>query len=397
MTKLQSMAQAKQNQKGQRDAARAAPEKAGEISSLTITANDRLAQAARLGDSRLQSAQRQTLAAQIGQTQGNQHLQTVINSFGKYPLSHSEGKGHLRKMLINPNQSTIQRTPPDPGPAMVTTAGPDVVMKIFIYNVPDTGYISQMRSYIGTTLGAPDSNIISIDTYQQIFEYLDGLRESGTRVHRVIIVSHGSSGESTVAGGSIRQASGWVSTSDIQTYASSSEVAQRVRRDVMAPDALVEFWGCNLGAFGASLIAMSSAFGTDFRAQAGTMQTGTLNYYRPVPRDTPGARQMAGRRGWWIRVINTSQVPAGLQDHFRTWLLTTYASLVASNEITETAPPRTEDESVAYISDLFNRSRGNIRHMQITTDEGEVVTPGQGEDWLRLWSTWDFRPPVQLD
>jgi hypothetical protein len=332
--------------------------------------------AACLADSRFPVAQRRELATQISHLEGNSHLQRAISAV---------------------NQNTIQRDPPEPGPEMVTTAGPDVVMKIFIYNVPDTGYISQMRSYIGNTLGAPDSDVISIDTYQEIFAYLDGLRASGTRVHRVVIVSHGSSGESTVAGGSIRQASGWVAASEIGDYARTNEAAQRVRQQVMAPDALVEFWGCNLGAFGASMIAMSSAFGADFRAQAGTMQTGTLSYYRPVPEDTRGARQMAGQSGWWLRVTNTSQVPAGLQDHFRTWLLTSYAELIASHEITETDPPRTEDQSVAYVSDLFNRTRGNIRHMQITTDEGEVVRPGQGEDWLRLWSTWDFRPPVLLD
>jgi peptidoglycan hydrolase-like protein with peptidoglycan-binding domain len=36
------------------------------------------AQAARLGDARLQTVQRQTLAAQIGRVQGNQHLQKVV-------------------------------------------------------------------------------------------------------------------------------------------------------------------------------------------------------------------------------------------------------------------------------------------------------------------------------
>lgn len=36
------------------------------------------AQAAQLGDSRLQTAQRQALAVQIGQRQGNQHLQRLV-------------------------------------------------------------------------------------------------------------------------------------------------------------------------------------------------------------------------------------------------------------------------------------------------------------------------------
>ena len=78
MAKRQRTAQTKRDQKRQRRAAPSAAEKADEISVLTTKTNNRLTQSAQLGDSQLQSAQRQALATQIGQAQGNQHLQSII-------------------------------------------------------------------------------------------------------------------------------------------------------------------------------------------------------------------------------------------------------------------------------------------------------------------------------
>jgi outer membrane protein OmpA-like peptidoglycan-associated protein len=60
-------------------------------------------QTARLGDTRMQSAQRQTLAAQIGRVQGNQHLQRVVNA----PDWHKKTQG----VPSLANLSTLQRTP----------------------------------------------------------------------------------------------------------------------------------------------------------------------------------------------------------------------------------------------------------------------------------------------
>ncbi len=64
------------------------------------------AQAARLGDGRLQGAHRRALATQIGQIQGNDHLQRVIAS--------QEWVGPSKRALLSTNASTLQRALPLP-------------------------------------------------------------------------------------------------------------------------------------------------------------------------------------------------------------------------------------------------------------------------------------------
>jgi hypothetical protein len=73
----------------------------------TAAAGTLQAQAARLGDARLQTVQRQALAAQIGRVQGNQHLQRIVTlqKRGKKPASDLS-KGHIGQEM--PAHEAIQ-------------------------------------------------------------------------------------------------------------------------------------------------------------------------------------------------------------------------------------------------------------------------------------------------
>ncbi|MDJ0632277.1 MAG: DUF4157 domain-containing protein [Xenococcaceae cyanobacterium MO_188.B29] len=301
---------------------------------------------------------------------------------------------------VQSSAGIIQRDAPPPGPEMITRPLPDarvginLVSKIFILGPQGDLYLRQMREYIQNTLRVPAAEVMLVGGVREIFQHLLGL-ERNIRVTRLIIVAHGSRGRQAALGGrggQVRGQQGWIRPQDVMTFARRDPLAARVRRDVMANDAMVEFWGCNIGSDVAASGAWSTAFGRRFRAQTGRMETGTHKYYRPVRRGTPGAQRVRGQRGWWRRVTNLGEVPAGLQQHFRTWLLRLYLELAATGEIRETRPPRNEERRFQYMRSLFDRSRGVIRFMKITErTSGRTFRPRQ-QGWLDLWQTEPFNP-----
>ncbi len=357
-------------------------------------------QAARLGDPRLTTIQRQALAVQIGQVQGNRHIQRVVGSLERSknitPVTHSRDQAVERQEMV------VQRTPPEPGPAMITTppaAGTTGVTKIFIFQIPNDPYIEDMRLYIQNTLGVPAANIIAIERFQQIFQRLEALREARVRVSRLIIVSHGSRGELVEErGGQVREAAGWATPDEVMAFARTDPVAQRVREHVMAPGAVVEFWGCSIGAHYGAQAAWTTATGTQFRAPTQRMEIAPYVFpERRARRGERGPRVYQIRNRRWVIYTHTDQIPPRRQARFRQWLIEKYRDLAANREIRETTPARNDDAKVAYMQNLFNRSGGIVRFMQITVREtGAQVRPGQPA-WLGLWETAEFNPIRLMD
>lgn len=356
--------------------------------------------------------------------QANSFKQIVFSLNPKLQIGHVESDNRI-----------IQRDVPQPGPSMVTTplrqpfsAGltpshrtltdPDIglgvtgstgslsfsrigeahVRRVFILGPVNDPHLRDMRAYIQNTIGVPEVEVTSAGGIEEIFRDLTSLESSQLRVARLIIVSHGTPGEESAAGsqaGQVLGQHGWITPQDVMTFALTSPLAQQVRENVMANDAIVEFWGCHIGTDIGARAAWSTAFGQEFRAPIARQETGGYRYYRRVNSGTRGAQRVPGRRGWWLRVTNTSDVPPSGQQHFRDRLLNWYSELLASQEIIETNPPRNEDQQFEYMRHLFDRSQGTIRFIQIR-EGSHTFRPGQ-EGWLRLWNTEPFNPTRLMD
>lgn len=124
-----------------------------------------LGQAGRLGDTRLQSAQRQALAAQIGRLQGNGHLQGVLASLKRaeepasYQLNNDGGQEIPARQAI----PRVEEIPAEASPDMVqphhdqrpaTRSAPDTAPLIPVARLPENRVQRlPVRAAIGTPLG----------------------------------------------------------------------------------------------------------------------------------------------------------------------------------------------------------------------------------------------------
>jgi len=132
MTSRQRPAKEQQKHRRQRRAkpvaAQPANERAGQIglaelpdAPIRVAGDDSSkAQAARLGDQRLPSAQRRTLATRIGRVQGNHHLQRVITSLKRDEQTRQPAPGD--QSAQKPSPWAIQRDP-DPDPIIIEYGG----------------------------------------------------------------------------------------------------------------------------------------------------------------------------------------------------------------------------------------------------------------------------------
>jgi hypothetical protein len=145
MSKHHRAADGKLNQKGQRSVRPVAAELAGDRTGLpwltempggplAAAGATMQAHAAQLGGERLHTAQRQALATQIGQIQGNDHLQRVIAS--------QEWVGPSKRELSSIDASTLQRAMPniqEPTLGLVQQTTPDPLTAVETYlNTPTT-------------------------------------------------------------------------------------------------------------------------------------------------------------------------------------------------------------------------------------------------------------------
>jgi len=133
MTKQKQAAEA-QSEKKRRPQVEpvAVAEPSGEVAGLTALPGGPLAaagdgtmqaQAARLGDPRLQSVQRQALAGQIGRLQGNRHLQIAVTGLKQRerpaPYQPKNGNRRTTEIDVPARSRTVQRAavPGLPAPA----------------------------------------------------------------------------------------------------------------------------------------------------------------------------------------------------------------------------------------------------------------------------------------
>jgi Domain of unknown function (DUF4157) len=271
---------------------------------------------------------------------------------------------------------------------------------IFIIRAEDDQFTADVTKYVKTVLKGQTYH--EVDNLDEIFALLAqapaaaaGTAGSATqpppKVRRIRIVAHGSTTgdvKMTPKGESKRR---WFTPDEVKKFAGQKSVKTTVK-SVMELGAQVEFWGCNIGNVAAAGEAWRDLFGAQFAATTETFKTGFDEYYRPAGKGEKG-QTFKGNKGRWMQVTQSSEVDQrskGLQKHFRGWLLQRYQALVDNGDI---APITGVDAQLAYMRDLFDRSNGEIKHIQVERKSNKkLVRPGDQQSWVQLWQTFTINP-----
>lgn len=151
--------------------------------------------------------------------------------------------------------------PIDPG----VGAGEDIVFVLYPRITSETDekleYLVEVPKYVRTAM--PQAEVYWPQNLGGLVAYLTGFADQGRRIRRLRIIAHSTKGAVlTISEDSERV---WVGPKTVQAYARRPEVRELMNR-VLTPEAVVEFWGCNLGKFKRSGNAWANLFGRRFVA-----------------------------------------------------------------------------------------------------------------------------------
>jgi len=243
--------------------------------------------------------------------------------------------------------------------------GGGVVDVIFIIRKPNDQFTADMTNYVKTTLrGHLYREVANID---EICAEAAAIAAAGNKIGRVRLVGHGQ----TVIGGVGMTPPGekkwrFVKPDEVKAY--MTKPACQGLRKAMAPKAEVEFWGCYLGGIQQAGEAWADLFGAQVKSTSAEVKVGADRFY--IAKDTPAA--------------SSKKVPKGAKDNFRKWLLDRYQLLLSTGE----APAlKTDEERIAHMTDLFDRSGGVIRTRALQQKgSARVVRPGESDE-VQFWET----------
>jgi outer membrane protein OmpA-like peptidoglycan-associated protein len=133
-------------------------------------------------------------------------------------------------------------------------------------------YIYMVKTYLMTV--APDADLIWVDDLADIVKTLGDFAKTEQRIRRIRIVAHGTKKGKVLIHIPEKKKSSelgrayWAPPTYVENFAKSSEVRELMDR-VLTPDAVVEFWGCHLGAHERAGQAWANLFGRTFIAPRG--------------------------------------------------------------------------------------------------------------------------------
>jgi hypothetical protein len=243
--------------------------------------------------------------------------------------------------------------------------GGGVVDVIFIIRKPNDRYTADMTNYVKTTLhGHLFREVANID---EICAEAAAIAAAGNKIGRVRLVGHGQ----TVIGGVGMTPPGektwrFVKPDEVKAY--MTKPACQGLRKAMAPKAEVEFWGCYLGGIQQAGEAWADLFGAQVKSTSAEVKIGDDRFY--IGKNTAAT--------------SSKKIPKGARENFRKWLLDRYRLLLSTGE----APAlKTDEERVAHMTDLFDRSAGVIR-TRVLQQKGStrVVRPGESDE-VQFWET----------
>lgn len=251
----------------------------------------------------------------------------------------------------------------------------DPLTLTFVFRAPDDDFTKDVTDYTANTLG--DTNIVQVDNMEELFAYLNRLRAGGAKVGRIRLIGHGSTAggiKMTPPGEKRRR---FVSAEEIEQTAQNKNLRDTAAA-VMTQDSVVEFWGCYVGGTEKTRTAVSTLFGSEFRATDETLHTQFAQFARHPEKGEKGPVPVTSS----AEVDRRSAKNPKLKAAFEEWLLNRYTEAVADGDI----PPRaTRAEQIAEMREVFDRSRGKIRRLVIG-EAGNAVGRGDKE-WIRKWKT----------
>ena len=181
----------------------------------------------------------------------------------------------------------------------------------------------------------------------------------------------------------------FVSPDKIKEYAKQPRI-QKIVKNALTPDAVVEFWGCNIGAVPEAGEAWSSLFQSKFKATGDTFKTGLNKFYRRPDKGEKG-EFVDGIKDEVVQVVNSSEVYSrnkNLITSFEHWLLRRYTELVTNGDI---LPKKGRKDQLALMKDIFDKSQGDIKHIMIERkSDSKLIRPGDKKNWKKLWT--EFSP-----
>ena len=269
--------------------------------------------------------------------------------------------------------------------AKAATQQPASTTVTVVMRAPDDKYTQDVTNYVKNTL---KEQVIEVDNIEEaagkVAEYA---KKNKLKVSTVRIIGHGSTTggiKMTPKGETGRR---FVTAEELEKMAADDKIKAKAQ-DAMAEGSTVEFWGCYIGSTEKSTKAVGDIFGSDVKATDHTLRTTSDAFLRQADHGEKG-ETIKGQQGQWMEAISTSEIDfrvdkgdKKLGESFNKWLVAKGKQLEADGDL----PPQADDTArIAVMRDIFNRSGGKIKRLQINAG-GENVHKGD-KKWLQQWKT----------
>ena len=310
------------------------------------------------------------------------------------PLHTADGV-RIARLQRQEEFATVPGTVPGGGVTPGQGEGLDVM-----FIVPTALFTPDIKKYAETVL-VPDV-VQEIQSVEDLFDHLKFLADNDLKVRRIRIVSHGTPAGIVTLRLKGQATKDRVTPKEIEAVARRESTRAIVKR-VMAPGALVEFWGCNVGRSPEGGAAWANLFQSRFQAATGRFITEYHIFRRPARASEKRGTAIAGREGLWVQMTHSSQIdPAEpIYRDFAWWLFNLYEDLVRNGDLAPLEETGTDEERVrrrlAYMTRLFDEAKGDIRSIAVQRKDKtgvHPIRPGDREDWKKMWVTFE---PVPLE
>jgi hypothetical protein len=263
---------------------------------------------------------------------------------------------------------------------------PAGVRVTFVLRAPDDAYTRDVTDFVTKTL---NEKVIEVDNLQEAADYLSNYTKTNkTKVSEVRIIGHGSTAggiKMTPKGETGRR---FVSPQELEAMAADDKLKAKAS-GAMAEGATVEFWGCYIGGKETSTKAVSEIFGSDVKAIEHTLRTTHDTFARPADKGEKG-EELPGRKDRFMTVVSTDEIDSRVKEgnkqlgqSFNSWLVAQAKILEAGGDL----PAQPDDAArIATMRELFNRSGGKIKRLQISAG-GTTVQRTDKDKWLKQWKT----------
>lgn len=254
-----------------------------------------------------------------------------------------------------------------------------------VLRAPDDEYTKNVTDYVRNTL---KEQVIEVDNIEEAAEKVAAhAKANKVKVSNVRIIGHGSTTggiKMTPKGETGRR---FVTAEELEKMAADDKVRAKAK-DAMAEGSTVEFWGCYIGGTDKSTQAVGQIFGSDVKSLESELRTTHDSFMRQADKGETGVK-VKGQPGKGREVVSTKEIDdrvakgnKQLGKTFNNWLVAQAKALEAGGEL----PPQPDDAArIAAMRDLFDRSGGKIKRLQIKTGSGATVGRGDKQKWMQQW------------